>query len=54
MKPIPQEWLKKYIEDLLGFAGKFGPESKMGQATLLRAEHIMDMVNSFKEHSKTI
>ena len=45
---IPLGWIKKYTEELLAAAKLVGPESKMGQATLLRVDHIMDMVKAWK------
>lgn len=51
--PIPQEWMKGYIDELLGFAKNFGPNSLMGTAALLRAEHAMDIVEAWREsHAK--
>lgn len=52
MKDIPQEWIKKYVDSLLEGARKLGPDTRMGQAVLQRADAIMDMVKAFKEHSK--
>lgn len=46
---IPQEWIKKYIDELLEATKHFGPDTPMGQACMLRAEHIMDMVKAYKD-----
>lgn len=47
--PIPQDWIKRYVDALLEFAAKAGPNSKMGEAALLRADHVMDLVKAFRE-----
>lgn len=47
--PISLEWIKQYIDTLLEFAKKHGSDSKMGQAAMLRAEHVMDLVKAWKE-----
>ena len=46
--PIPQEWIKKYVDQLLLYADKAGPDSLMGKAALLRAGHVMDLVKAFR------
>ncbi len=48
MKPIPQEWLKNYIDTLLKLAGEL-PPGGLRDATLLRVDHAMDLVKAFKE-----
>lgn len=53
MKPIPQEWIKEYVDSLLEAAKSFGPNSIIRQSALLRADHIMDMVKAFREVSKS-
>lgn len=49
MKSIPEDWIKKYVDGLLKGAQILGPETKMGQAALLRAETIMDMVEAWRK-----
>lgn len=46
---IPQEWIKKYVESLLRVAQKFPEASSMRQASMLRADHAMDLVKAFRE-----
>lgn len=48
MKPIPQEWIKQYVDKLLLTAEKL-PEGKMRDAILLRIDHAMDLVKAFRE-----
>jgi len=50
MKPIPQEWVKHYVDQLLKWA-QLCPEGKLRDATLLRADHAMDLVKAFREAS---
>lgn len=48
-RAIPLEWIKKYTETLITLAAKFDAGSKMRDATLLRVDHVMDMVKAWKE-----
>lgn len=48
MKPIPQEWILEFVDELVKAAESFG-DTAMGNAVAERAEHIMDMVKSFRE-----
>lgn len=48
-RPIPQDWVRKYVDTMLAMAGKIGPDTAMGQAALLRAEHAMDLVKAWRE-----
>ena len=48
MKDIPQEWIKNYVDNLIKAAKMFG-DTPMGNAAVLRADHIMDMVEAFHE-----
>jgi hypothetical protein len=50
MKPIPQEWIKIYIDKLIKLAEQLPEGGKMREATLLRVEHAMDLVKAFREH----
>lgn len=50
MRPISQEWLRDYVTALLEGAKRFGPETLMGKAAVLRAEHVMDMAEAWKGH----
>lgn len=47
--PIPSEWIKKYVDTLLEAAKGFGP-GLMRDATALRANTVMDMVEAWKGH----
>ena len=47
--PIPQEWIRDYVDTLLAAAKHIGPNTVMGKATLERAEHAMDLVKAFRE-----
>ena len=48
---IPEKWVKEYVEKLLETAAKF-PRGRMRKVTLLRVDHIMDMVEAYREHSE--
>lgn len=50
-EPIPQEWIKKYVDQMLDLAKKLGP-GPMQDACLLRADHAMDLVKAFRESGK--
>ena len=45
--PIPQEWIRDYVDQLIAASKLFG-DSRMGNAALERADHVMDMVKSFR------
>lgn len=51
MEPIPQEWIKTYVDALLGAASRW-PEGAMRTAALLRADHAMDLVKAFRERNE--
>lgn len=48
MKPIPQEWIRDYVDSLVKAAESFG-DTAMGRAAADRASHIMDMVEAFRK-----
>ena len=48
-KAIPEEWIKNYVDSLLKAAERFGSNSPMGTAALIRADHAMDLVKAFRE-----
>jgi len=48
MEPIPQEWIKRYVDQWLELAGRMKP-GKMQDAALLRADHAMELVKAFRE-----
>jgi hypothetical protein len=50
MKPIPQEWIRDYVDKMLSLAATLPENSLMREAAALRAEHIMDMVKAWQEH----
>jgi hypothetical protein len=45
-EPIPQEFIKRYVDELLLVALKL-PEGGFRDAVALRAEHVMDLVKAF-------
>lgn len=47
-KDIPQEWIKKYVDQLLEIAKQL-PPGGLRDATLLRADYTMDLVKAFRE-----
>jgi hypothetical protein len=51
MEPIPQEWIKQYVDDLLLFAERLKESNLLRDACLLRAEHAMDLVKAFRAHT---
>lgn len=52
MNAIPEQWIKKYVDQLLQMADKLGPETTIGKAMMLRASHAMDLVKAYREHGK--
>ena len=46
MDPIPQEWIRDYVDQLLAVAQRLGP-GVMQDAALQRADHVMEMVRAF-------
>ena len=49
MDPIPQEWIRDYVDSLLEAAKEFGADSRMAQAAMQRADTILDMVKAFRD-----
>jgi hypothetical protein len=49
LEPISQDWIRRYVDQLLDIAAKLGPESSMGAACVLRADHAMDLVKAWRE-----
>ena len=49
MEPINQQWIKKYVEELIAFAKDVGPDSVIGASILLRADAILDLVKAWRE-----
>jgi hypothetical protein len=49
MRDIPQDWIRDYVDKILALAKEFPDESLMRTTCLLRAEHAMDLVKSFRE-----
>jgi hypothetical protein len=47
MKPIPQEWIKGYVESLIEAAKLF--DGTMQASIAARADAILDMVKAFRE-----
>ncbi len=52
MSPIPQEWIKRYVDDLLSFAAGLDERNAMRAACLLRADHVMDLVKAWREFAE--
>lgn len=50
-EPIPQEWIRSYVDELLKLAKAFDDHSAMHAHALLRAEHAMDLVKAFRDFS---
>lgn len=48
MEDIPQEWVKNYIDVLLGVAQQL-PDGVFKDAVLLRVDHVMDLVKAFRD-----
>lgn len=44
---IPQAWIKRYVDQVIEMAGKLD-DGGMRDATLLRAEHAMDLVRAWQ------
>jgi hypothetical protein len=51
LKPIPQEWIKNYVNQLIDVAASL-PEGKLRDATILRADHAMDLIEAFQNRTK--
>jgi hypothetical protein len=49
IQPIPQEWIRDYVDKLVHTARDLPEKGRMRNAVLLRADHIMDMVDAFHE-----
>jgi hypothetical protein len=49
MKPIPQEWIKNYVDQLISVAKELPAYGAMQSSMMLRADAIMDMVIAYKE-----
>lgn len=52
MNSIPEKWIKEYVDTLIAYAAKIGPDTAMGKAALERADHAMDLVKGYRERSK--
>lgn len=50
-EPIPQEFIKQYVDTLLTMASRLEANGTMYEATLLRADHAMDLVKAWR-HSR--
>lgn len=44
---IPIDWIRNYVNQLLDIAGKL-PQGPLRNATVLRADHAMDLLQSFQ------
>jgi hypothetical protein len=49
LKPIPQEWIKLYVDKLIALADKLPEGGAMRRETLARADHAMDLIKAFRE-----
>lgn len=50
-EPIPQEWIKEYIDQLIKGAKEI-PEGPFRTAILNRVAHAMDLVEAFRNRNK--
>lgn len=50
-QPIPQDWIKNHVDQMLTAAQKF-PDEPMKLAAALRAEHVMDLLEAFRSSRK--
>jgi hypothetical protein len=50
-EPISEEWIEKYVGQLIDLAARLA-EGPMRDATLLRVDHILDLVKAFRERKK--
>ena len=49
LNAIPLDWIKWYTNEMIRMAGSVDEGSKMRDAALLRADHVMDMVQAWEE-----
>jgi len=49
-RSIPEEWIKRYVDQLLKAAQGLEPGA-FRDAVVLRAEHVMDLVEAFRKSS---
>ncbi len=50
MRSIPEEWIDKYVGNLLKYATDLRADSNMRASVLLRAEYAMDLVEAYRKH----
>ena len=50
-QPIPQKWIRDYVDAFLRLAMELNPGS-MRDAVTLRADHAMDLVESWRESDR--
>lgn len=48
-KPIPQDWIKNYVDQLIAAAKLFDEGSVMREAVARRADAVMDMIKAFRD-----
>ena len=48
-----EDYGKVYTKVLLESAARIGPDSVMGQACLLRVDHIVDFIKAWKEYQES-
>ena len=51
MKPIPQEWIRDYVDQLMEAAKLFDEGSAMREGALAKADAVMGMVEAFRADS---
>lgn len=51
-KSIPLHWVQIYVDRLLQSANEMGPQTAMGQAMILRANHAMDLVEAWEKNTR--
>lgn len=49
LKPIPQEWVKKYVDNLVRIAKALPENSDLRAVVAVRAENALDLVKAFRE-----
>ena len=47
-EPIPQEWIREYVDKLIETSAYFDESSPMRRAATDRADAVMDMVKEFR------
>jgi len=51
-KYISETWIRDYVDQMINVAKQFEEESIMREATLLRADHAMDLVKAWRREKR--